>query len=158
MVPFGRSPMFASQIRSVSVEIALQVFTYSVAAAKGALDLVQQRFRLVPLVRQLMHGGLALWFHGVEERSVRESELACRLVTLACTLIRALVPELIAECSRLFGGGSGTMLILLERRIGERHRRACQERNERKSPPARCANESGCRVHDRLPKSVWLAE
>ena len=65
MVPFGRSPMFASQIRSVSVEIALQVFTDSVAAAKGALDLVQQRFRLVSLVRQLVHGGLALWFHGI---------------------------------------------------------------------------------------------
>jgi hypothetical protein len=82
---------------SGAVEIALQVFTYSVAAAKGALDLVQQRFRLVPLVRQLVRGGLALWFHGVEERSVRERELACRLVALACTLIRALVPELVAE-------------------------------------------------------------
>src|SRR5215469_11535783 len=82
---------------SGAVEIALQVFTYSVAAAKGALDLVQQRFRLVPLVRQLVRGGLALWLHGVEERSVRERELACRLVALACTLIRALVPELVAE-------------------------------------------------------------
>jgi hypothetical protein len=50
------------------------------------------------------------------------------------------------------------MLILLESRIGERHRRGCQERNERKSPPARCANESGCRVHVRLPKYVWLGE
>jgi hypothetical protein len=59
--------------------------------------LVQQRFRLVPLVRHLVRGGLALWFHGVEERSVRERELACHLVALACTLIRALVPELVAE-------------------------------------------------------------
>jgi hypothetical protein len=82
---------------SGAVEIALQVFTYSVAVAKGALDLVQQRFRLVPLVRQLVRGGLALWFHGVEERSVRERQLACRLVALACSLIRALVPELVAE-------------------------------------------------------------
>ncbi len=47
---------------SGAVEIALQVSTYSVVAAKGALELEQRLFRLVPLVRQPVHGGLALWW------------------------------------------------------------------------------------------------
>jgi hypothetical protein len=68
-----------------------------VATAKGALDALQQCLRLVSLVRQLVRGGIALWFHGVEERSVRKRELACRLVALACALICALVTELVAE-------------------------------------------------------------
>jgi hypothetical protein len=79
-----------------TVEAALQVFTYSVALRKARWIECSSLFAW-PRWSDSSCGGLALWSHAVKERSIHERELPCRLAALACTLIRTLVQELVAE-------------------------------------------------------------
>ena len=88
--------------------------------AEGPLDFVQQHFSLVALVGELACGCRALRPYRLYERSICESELPCRLVALAGSLIGSLPEKDVPEFSRLLLGRDSTMLMRCDGGIGVR--------------------------------------
>ena len=92
---------------------------------QALLNLAEECLRVIPLLGQAALSGVGFWSNCLQKRQICESEITSSLVARGSALIGALLEKLLGYPSRLLWARNRTVLLRIDRRVGEYQRCGC---------------------------------